>query len=84
MRKIKKAEKKNFETMQRAMRNGDVCIMVCTRVDNNREKLVVCVVNRPPDGSIELAPMAEMLDGEPYEIYKPPMEDGKCRQKKKH
>lgn len=71
-RKIMKGEKTNFNTLCRAVKAGDIAVAVCTRKTDMAEKLVLCAVNREANGDMALVPMAELIDGNAYELYAPP------------
>ena len=61
----------NFETLERAFKNGDVCLVACTDATG---KLVptICMVN-VLDDEIELVSVAKMFTGNPYDEVTPPM-----------
>lgn len=71
-RKIMKGEKTNFNTLCRAVKAGDIAVAVCTRKTDMAEKLVVCAVNRETNDDLSLVPIAELIDGNGYELYDPP------------
>jgi len=64
---------KNFRTMLKAAKAGHLALMECTNIDDN-EVYVVCMLNRHDDGDVEMVPVAQMFNENPYEILKPPME----------
>ena len=68
-RKIMEGEKTNFNTLCRAVKSGDIVVAVCTRKTDMVEKLVLCAVNREVDGDLSLVPIAELIDGNAYEVY---------------
>lgn len=66
-----KAHSKNFETLQRAFKNGDVCLLECTMKSTGERVATICAVTF--DGSeYQFAPFAVMLNGNPYEMLTPP------------
>lgn len=72
---ISKAASKNFETLQRACRNGDLALMECTRLADGKQVPVLCAAHTNADQSVEFTPIAELVaDGErnPFELYEPP------------
>lgn len=71
-RKIMEGEKTNFNTLCRAVKSGDIAVAVCTRKTDMAEKLVLCAVNREVDGDLSMVPVAELIDGNGYELYDPP------------
>ena len=75
-RRGRKGEKMNFDMMYRAVKAGDVAHTICTRKTDMSEKLVLCAVNREVGGDVSLVPIAELIDGNGYELYDPPMPCG--------
>lgn len=74
---IAKGYKDNFETLCRAIRNGDVCLMECNDAVTGNPVMVVCAVQRYNDPSLsepqlQMMPLAKMFDGNPYEELIPP------------
>ena len=73
--RISKSERNNFETLQEAFKNGDVCLLSVTRKKNGERVILICATNssaEDPKG-LEFIPFAEMVDGNPYDIYTPPV-----------
>ena len=73
-----KPYQQNFETLERAFKNDDVCLVACTdaATDAATGKLVptICMVNVLPDSQeIELVPVAKMFTSNPYEEVTPPI-----------
>lgn len=56
----------------RAVKSRDIAVAVCTRKADMTEKLLVCAVNRKTNGKLSLVPIAELIDGNGYELYDPP------------
>jgi len=65
-------EKANFETLNQATLNGDVCIMECKDKKTGERVPVVCAVNRLANGEMEFAPLAKLFTGNPYDEVEPP------------
>lgn len=64
----------NFETLLRAVQNGDVALAEC-KVKETGESAAVLVAHFVDDeGMHNLVPLARMFDGDPYEILDPPGE----------
>jgi len=61
----------NFETLCKAVRHGDVCLMECTDAVTGKSVMVICAVERD-DNSVEMKPFAKLFDGNPYEELIPP------------
>lgn len=68
---LRKGDKKNFETLQRAFKNGDVCLMECTDAKTGDYRAVICAAYREGD-EIVTVPFAQLFDGNPYEMVNPP------------
>lgn len=62
----------NFETLRRAMRNGDVALMECTNRKTGELTAVIVAVQRGDDNTIDTIPLGLLFDGDPYEDYLPP------------
>lgn len=67
----------NFTTLCEAVRNGDVCLMLCTDAKTGEHATVLCIVNEgidPDTGeeAYEMLPVATMIEGNPFEAYIPP------------
>lgn len=67
--------KKNFSTMSRACRNGDLAVLSATRKGTDEPVSLICGVVHERDGSTRLVPFGEMCMGDPYEMYNDPVED---------
>jgi len=63
--------KANFETIKRAVRNGDVALMSCTDKDTGEMVPVLCAVELH-GGEYEFKPLAKLFNGNPYEEVLPP------------
>lgn len=59
---ISKWQKKNFETLQRAMKAGDVALISAVRRDDHSNETIICVMNRGEDGGFNMIPVAVMRD----------------------
>ncbi len=66
----------NFETIQQAFLAGDAALMECQLAATGEAVAVVCAANRKEDGSVEFAPFAMMVPGNPYEMLNPPKPEG--------
>lgn len=64
----------NFETLERAFKNGDVCLVACTDTATGKLVPTICMVNVHPDSQeIELVPVAKMFTSNPYDEVTPSM-----------
>jgi hypothetical protein len=62
---------RNFETLVRAARNGDLALRECTDALTGEPRYVICAVGRE-DGDYVMTPFGHLHDGNPYEAYLPP------------
>lgn len=71
---IGEAHKSNFETLERAFLEGDVCLMECTDKETGKPVPVICAVQPSGDEAapIEFVPFAKLFLGNPYEEVDPP------------
>lgn len=70
--KLTEGHRANFETLQRAAENGDLALASSRRIVDGVAVALVCAVQRYDDGSVSLTPLAEMVNGNPYELYEDP------------
>ena len=68
---ISAAAKANFETLLEAFRCDDVCLAECTRKRDGATVNMICAVAWDGE-AYALTPFAEMVDGNPFELYDPP------------
>ncbi len=68
---IAKGYRDNFETLCRAIRNNDACIVECTDAVTGKPVMVICAVEENGD-IFEMKPFAKLFDGNPYEELIPP------------
>lgn len=72
---IPKPYRRNFETLLRAARAGDLALLECTDAVTHQPRYVICAVGRGADGDYLMTPFGHMHDGNPYEAYRPPDSD---------
>lgn len=68
---IEKGYKKNFETFLRAAKNGDVALTDCYDIVEKKSVRMLTAISFV-DGEYVMAPIAVMVDCDPYERYLPP------------
>jgi hypothetical protein len=68
---INKVHTANFQTLIRAVINGDVVLMECTDAATGDPVVAICAVERDGD-TFELKPLAKLFNGNPYEELIPP------------
>jgi len=73
---LREPDKKNFETLQRAFRNGDACVVETKLTATGEYRAIICAVQpAPEDGSTEMVPIAVLVWDNPYELFKDPIQD---------
>lgn len=72
MKTVVQGHAANFETLQRAFAEGNVCLMECTDVVTSEKVAIICAINI--NGEYEMVPMAMFFNENPYKRYTPPME----------
>jgi hypothetical protein len=70
-------EIKNFETIQQAHEDGNLALLESHRVSDGKRVALICGIMPPTeeDETYNITPFAEMIDGDPFELYEPPFED---------
>ena len=61
----------NFQTLMRAVENGDLALMECADVESGAPRYVICAVGRN-GGEYFFTPLGHLAEGKPYEAYHPP------------
>lgn len=70
---IAKGYKANFETLLKAMSNGDTLLMECKDAKTGKPVVVVCACyHDAKTEEIVTVPLAKLFDGNPYEELIPP------------
>lgn len=65
--------RKNFNTLRRAWRDGALALVSAIRTDAARTPVaLICAMQRNPDKTITPVPFAEMVNGNPFELYHDP------------
>lgn len=65
----------NFETLDRAITNGHAAIVEALDTRTNRRAVIVVAMQGTDDGQIQMVPLAQLLDGNPYEYLASPDTD---------
>ena len=68
--KLGKGDSQNFATLRHACKANALVLMRAVRRDDQKPVALVCAVNRV-DGQYEFAPLAIMIEGDPYTDYEP-------------
>ena len=70
---LNEAYRNNFNTLQQAFENGDVCLMECTDKQTGEMVPTICAVELHGDEYV-MVPFAKLFTGNPYEELDPPGE----------
>lgn len=62
---------RTFQTLLRAVANGDLALLECSDAMTGEPRFVICAVGREEDAFV-LAPFGHLQDGNPFEAYVPP------------
>lgn len=69
--------KTNFETLQRAFREGRAALVECRERTTGKEVVAICAISGPDAaGELTIVPFGRMFDSNPYEELDPPNPDG--------
>lgn len=71
-KRLSKGHKANFETLERAFNNGELALVSAVRKADKKDVALVCAMQHNEDGSIMPIPLAEMVNGNPFELYEDP------------
>jgi hypothetical protein len=71
---IAEHHRSNFETLEQAFVNGDVCLLACTDKTTGVMIPTICAMKNSGDDEapIEFVPLAKMFLGVPYDEIDPP------------
>lgn len=72
---LKEADVKNFETMQRAFRDGALALVESKDKETGEYRALICAVYGVEDGMIAITPFGHMCTGNPYEDYTDPTQE---------
>ena len=72
---LSEAHKLNLDTIMEAAHNGDLAVVEARRKSDGETVTLLCAIGF--DGEMYgITPFAEMVNGNPYEMYDPPNPDG--------
>lgn len=63
--------RQNFETLRHACMMGDLALMTVRHKVTHRQVSVIVAVDHDKKGEANIVPLAQMIDGDPYEQYDP-------------
>jgi len=72
---LKRGEKANFKTVQKAAKAGQLALLECTDAKTGNRVPVIVAVNvtrQPDEEAYEFIPLARMFTGNPYDEVLPP------------
>lgn len=71
---IGEGHRANFETLKRAILQGDACILECRDKKTGEDVPVICAVQYSGDDRepYEFVPLAKLFNENPYEEMEPP------------
>lgn len=69
---LKETDKENFETLERAHKNGDLCVVECEDIKTGEYVAVICAIQEANDDNVNMIPLARMFSGDPTKEVKPP------------
>lgn len=68
--------KRNFETIQQADDDGNLALLESHRIADGQPVYLICGINfDDSDNTYHIMPFAEMIDGDPFVLYEPPIAD---------
>jgi hypothetical protein len=70
--KLARGHRANFKTLLRAAAQGDVALVSAIRRADQATVSLVCAMQHNSDGTITPVPFAEMVNGNPFELYEDP------------
>lgn len=76
---IAEGHKANLKTIELAAENQDLALIECQRVSDGKVVVMLAAISEPYDpetGEYAITPFAEMVDGDPYKLYRAPKPGG--------
>jgi len=67
--------KVNFQTLKLAVEYEDVSLVSAIRKSDGLPVALICAMNHLADGNVVPVPLAEMINGNPYDMYYDPTRD---------
>ena len=71
MPKINAAHAKNFATLNKAAKYGDLALLDAKRVKDGKTVALVVAMQHEKNGEVTFVPLAVMIEGNPYEDFLP-------------
>lgn len=73
--KLKKGHRLNFQTLTKAFDCGQVALVSAIRKADKKAVALICAMQVNEDDTITPIPFAEMVNGNPFELYEDPTND---------
>jgi len=73
--KLLKAHKDNFDTLQRAMRDGNLALLSAIRKEDQKPVALVCAISTNTDKTFTPVPLAVMIEDNPFELFEDPISE---------
>jgi hypothetical protein len=70
--KLRKGDRKNFQTLLRAANDGALALVSAIRKADQQPVALVCAMQTNPDDTITPVPFAVMVEGNPFELFEDP------------
>lgn len=67
---------RNLDTLKRAFSRDEVALVECKRTSDGTIVAMLCAVHVDDEGQYTITPFAEMVNGNPYDLYLPPNPNG--------
>ena len=64
--------KANFKMLERAFKHGDLALVSAIRKADQQPVALLCAMQTNKDKTISPIPLAEMVSGNPFELYEDP------------
>jgi len=64
----------NFETLKKALRNGDLALVSAVRKADQKPVALICAISHV-EGGVAPVPLAVMVEGDPFELFEDPTEE---------
>lgn len=71
-KKLRRGDRLNFNTLLRAASNSDLALVSALRSAGKTPAALVCAMSVNDDGTITPVPLAEMIHGNPFELFDDP------------
>jgi len=70
---LRNSDIRNFNTIKMATLANQICLMDVQRRSDGKKMAAICAVNIEENGDRSFVPLALMVEGNPYEMFNPPL-----------